>query len=573
MRRWTVILLLLVMVQLVSSQQTPAQQTMQQKNHAPRQAAPEFHIDGAVVDSRTGQPLAHTRVAIAPVTQRDDFTTIVTGEDGHFVFSHLAAGKYTLIAQRRGYLTQAFNQHEQFSSSIAVGPELDSSNLVFRLPSESVISGIVTDDQGDPVQNAQVTLFQNSLANGTRSTHRRSGTVSDDEGSYHFAHLPAGRYFISVSAEPWYAQPDLGQTIASLSDGVAVGASYSGPPAGIAGANPPPPVPQPPSPLDVAYPLTFYSGATDAASATAINLEEGQKASADIVMHAERAMHIRVPINNAGQDQNFYAVLQERTFDSAVTNLQTRSVQVAPGILEIAGSVPGHYVMKINSWKDGQQQVMEQEGEVSDNGEIDTSGATANVTVNAVIQMDTPARSLEKSQLLLRNKKTNEFVSAQPNEKGEVEFKTGVSPGTYEVFLQGTQDIFIKNLSATGAKLVGRILEIKSSAVKLNLVAGQGRGVIHGVALRDGKPMAGAMVVLVPADPANNQVLFRRDQSDSDGSFTLPAVVPGKYTVLAIADGWDLEWANPEVLKKYMAQGEAVIVEPRGKYSIKTTVQ
>jgi len=38
-------------------------------------------------------------------------------------------------------------------------------------------------------------------------------------------------------------------------------------------------------------------------------------------------------------------------------------------------------------------------------------------------------------------------------------------------------------------------------------------------------------------------MLVRRDQSDSDGIFTLHSVVAGQYTVVAISDGWDLEWA------------------------------
>ena len=80
-------------------------------------------------------------------------------------------------------------------------------------------------------------------------------------------------------------------------------------------------------------------------------------------------------------------------------------------------------------------------------------------------------------------------------------------------------------------------------------------------------------MVVVPEDPANNQGLFRRDQSDSDGTFTLANIVPGRYMVLAIENGWDLEWANPEVLSKFMAQGESVVVEPKGKYSVKVKVQ
>jgi hypothetical protein len=158
--------------------------------------------------------------------------------------------------------------------------------------------------------------------------------------------------------------------------------------------------------------------------------------------------------------------------------------------------------------------------------------------------------------------------------KGEVEFKQGVPPGSYEVSVPGGQNVFIQSMRATGARLNGRTLEIKGDTpVKLTVALAQGMGEITGVALRGDKPVSGAMIVLVPADPANNQVLFRRDQSDSDGSFRLAEVVPGRYTLLAIDDGWELEWANPAVLRKFMAQGEPVVVETKGKYSVKLKVQ
>jgi hypothetical protein len=38
--------------------------------------------------------------------------------------------------------------------------------------------------------------------------------------------------------------------------------------------------------------------------------------------------------------------------------------------------------------------------------------------------------------------------------------------------------------------------------------------------------------------------LFRRDQSDLDGTFSLHGVIPGTYTVVAIDNGWDLDWCD-----------------------------
>src|SRR5262249_14544774 len=135
--------------------------------------------------------------------------------------------------------------------------------------------------------------------------------------------------------------------------------------------------------------------------------------------------------------------------------------------------------------------------------------------------------------IVLRNKKSGRFVSDRFNDKNEVEISQGVPAGSYEVSLQTNQDVYIKSISATGARATGRTLDIKGSGpVKVNMVVAKGEGTVRGTAMQSDKPFAGAMIVLVPADAADNQVLFRRDQSDSDGTFTLANVVPGRYTVL-----------------------------------------
>ena len=38
-------------------------------------------------------------------------------------------------------------------------------------------------------------------------------------------------------------------------------------------------------------------------------------------------------------------------------------------------------------------------------------------------------------------------------------------------------------------------------------------------------------------------------------------------------NGWELEWANPATLKKYLAGGQAMQVEANGKYNVEVKVQ
>ena len=72
--------------------------------------------------------------------------------------------------------------------------------------------------------------------------------------------------------------------------------------------------------------------------------------------------------------------------------------------------------------------------------------------------------------------------------------------------------------------------------------------------------MAGALVILVPKDPESHQEMFRRDQSDLDGSFVLRGVIPGAYTIVALEDAWGYAWLQPGVLSRYLQLGQNVTI-------------
>jgi hypothetical protein len=81
------------------------------------------------------------------------------------------------------------------------------------------------------------------------------------------------------------------------------------------------------------------------------------------------------------------------------------------------------------------------------------------------------------------------------------------------------------------------------------------------------------MVVLIPPDIDDSVSLFRRDQSDSDGTFTLREVVPGTYTAIALQNGWDMEWASPEALRPYLAKGTRVQISAKQQLDLKIASQ
>jgi hypothetical protein len=116
-------------------------------------------------------------------------------------------------------------------------------------------------------------------------------------------------------------------------------------------------------------------------------------------------------------------------------------------------------------------------------------------------------------------------------------------------------------MSAEGASVSGHAINVTAgSTASVSLTVITGSVEMQGRVMQAGTGFAGAMVVLVPKDPELDHDLFRRDQSDLDGTFVLHNVVPGSYTLLAIENGWDLDWSQPAVISAYAKHGRKMEV-------------
>ena len=135
----------------------------------------------------------------------DKFESLVTGDDGKFAFNAVAAGKYSLAGTKRGYITAAYDQHDQFSTAIVTGADLDTQSLVLRLAPAAVISGKILDESGEPVRHATVTAFFDDHGSGVDQIRQARGVQTDDLGAYELPSLDPGTYFLSADAKPWYA--------------------------------------------------------------------------------------------------------------------------------------------------------------------------------------------------------------------------------------------------------------------------------------------------------------------------------------------------------------------------------
>jgi hypothetical protein len=544
----------------------------QQKDTSAAPATGKWKISGVVVDATSSTSLARAQVTITPVTRQNEFHTMVAGEDGRFLFDNLDPGKYTLTAEHKGYLREAFDQHGQYSTSIVVGPKLQSENLLFRLHRDASISGTVTDEQNEAVRNAEITLFQQGTSNGQLVLRARANT--NDEGVYHFSHLSPGKYFVAASSQPWYAQHPLPtQRRPYARTGInssQVETNGDGKPA-TSQEEDTSPGQQPSSPLDVAYPVTFYPAVTEFEAAAPIVLSAGEKFTADLNLRAVPALHLRIASSVPIQNGNVQ--VEARITGELNMPVHSQSMSFEGGVMEVSGLVPGHYFLRLNSYDGKNWSRSSKEVSISGDAKVSTDEKDGYVPVSGVVKLEGAGSLSGQTNVFLFDKASGARFWGQVSAKNEFEIDRGVPPGRYQV-LVSTTGFFFKTLAATPGRVTGHIVEIgPGAAVRLTLELGQGMGRVDGVALKDDMPVAGVMVLLVPQDSAAPPQLFRLDQSDSDGTFTVASVVPGKYTAVALENGWNLQWSNRKVLKPYLAQGVPVQIEPNGKYDIKLKVQ
>jgi hypothetical protein len=508
-----------------------------------------FAIRGNVVDAVTGRPMERAEVSIATIEHLDKpVQELLSGNDGSFSFSGLRPGKYLLVGRKSGFNEQSYEQHGSFASAIVVGPGLTSDHVIFRLHPDSVIGGKITDSENEAVTNATVLLFRRDANSGFMHTSQVAQTMSDDRGYYHFGHLGSGRYFVVVSAQPWYSSIAASLHESPEYDPIAADSLH----------------------LDMVYPATYYPGVTDSSSASPIVLNENQNIIADLVLVPTPAL--RITINHADSFSSGVS-LKQSIFGTLVDAASTEHAPVGDTV-EISGIASGTYILELDS-RSASAALHGRVVELGEDAIIDANSSAVLPAVRGKIQIEGELNLDPQAFVRLWNSRTGGAVDTALAANGEFSFNQDfVIPGTYSVFLINGESLMVGTISATGAKVIGQSIQVNGSTpVYLSIRLSHTLSTITGIARRKGKPFPGAMIILVPEDADSNWPLFRRDQSDSDGSFTLRDILPGKYKLIAIENGWNLEWADPAVLKTHLDHAIDTEIHPNTKSEITVEVQ
>lgn len=170
-----------------------------------RSAAPagSAAIRGRIVAADTGRPLRRALIRVTGGELAGGPRTANTSADGRFEIRDLPAGRFTIAASRGGYLQLKYGQRRPFEQAkpLQVLDRQVVEHVDFALPKMSLITGHMTDDTGDPVENVIVLALRSMYLNGRRQLVSVGKLVeTDDSGGYRLTGLAPGTYVVQARA-------------------------------------------------------------------------------------------------------------------------------------------------------------------------------------------------------------------------------------------------------------------------------------------------------------------------------------------------------------------------------------
>lgn len=517
------------------------------------QTAETWQLEGVVVSATTGLPLRKISLQLFP---RRAFTRVragtpgqfirpyyaVSDDSGHFSFSFAVPGEYALDANGRGYPFQRYGQSAQFPGGTPFKLEPGKHVTIhFALQPGAVITGQVTDEDGDPVERAQLVALRKGSFDGRARLEPRGSAQTDDRGDYRIFELPAGRYYV-------YANTPERRPIA--------GANAQG---------------------RISLP-DFYPSSADPNSATVLTARPGDILSGiDISLTTVAPAHISGQVLGGAGGLAFGIMLQRKDPALRGAGSPFRTFRRdASGHFEIGGIPPGSYIL-IAYGRAGETNLYGQlpldlsEGESLDGVQLTLAPP---VQFSGVLTAD-PSPGLELSSILvslhpLGSDPSGQTRVARVRQDGTFIMRN-VSPGSYRVRVNAPSAYYLKSASMNGVDVLASGLTLVSGIPPgpLGLNLSLDGGSVTGTVNDDGKPDANARVVLIPDAPKRDRdSLYKASGTDSAGSFTFQGIAPGDYKLFAWEDDNEYDYRDADFMSAAGNLGQDIEVRPRSTQQV-----
>ena len=502
-------------------------------------------LAGTVVNEPGSHPLKKVVVQVVAEDQkRGGNYTAITDTDGHFHIENMQPGRYRVFFEKTGFVEINARGQKADVNVIAIPPGKSLDDLMFRMLPNAVITGRITDEDGDPMPGVRV-IAQRKIP-GSSKKETTSVAATDDLGQYRLAGLFPGQYWIAAMPPPDFRDFQRGTDKSQSND----------------------------KPAESRYLTMFYPGTNDASQATPVPLKAGDEMPVNLNLVPARAYRVRGVVTGIPAGQKPIVELTSRTGDSI------RASEVGPdGQFEIHGAAPGNYVLKAASGSDlslltARQEITVVASDVDGvklvpapsftlSGHLrNDDGSSGNVSIFSVNlrQADLPDDSVFFSEDSFGD-------TAQVDKQGNFQWKN-VNPGTYILRLYGGngQDNFFLKSARIGDRNIEAAFPVSGPAA-LDLIVSTKAGTVEGVVTdRDqqgaDQPVSNVAVVAVPEEKYRKIAeRFGVGATDQYGHFSIHGLAPGSYTLFAWQDVDENLYRDADFLKSQQASGTAFKIE------------
>ena len=232
-------------------------------------------IEGTVVtDDADHRPIHRATVTIMAGSLGMP-TSVVTDDNGAFVFTGVAPGNYTVEADKPSYVPTFYGAKHSggftLGVPVAVLDHQHVSGLVLRLPRGGVITGALRYTDGRAASGVMVQISSVDTLNGVRreGPDMRSA-MTDDRGVYRAFGLASGDYIVMARPSQIFAGLTGGGDTRQVSPEEIQWAQQALAGASASGASPMGPAPPPGR--TIAYAPVYYPGSADASTAAVVRV-------------------------------------------------------------------------------------------------------------------------------------------------------------------------------------------------------------------------------------------------------------------------------------------------------------
>ena len=517
-------------------------------------------IEGIVTKDPTSEPVKKALIELIAENQAEggDYTA-TTGEDGAFQIENILPGRYHLFAERTGFLETDKNHGRSDGHVLTLSGGQLLKDIHIRLQAAAVVRGRVTDEDGDPLANAEVSVLRQTFVSGHNHWEQAGAERTNDLGEYRIANLPPGSVYVSVVPPPDFK---------TLIEQGGVGGGESRNPRGDKPAT--------------SYQTSYYPGTTDRSQAAPIQLHAGDDFPIDFALIPSPSLSIRGTVVNLPPRTSASIMLQSRDFGLVLNGAEMHK----DGSFVIRDVSPGNYTILATVEGAPVAMTARQTLQVASNVDGLRLAPQPGATVRGRLRMEGGGsiRRFDPDKFFLALQAVDserdgaitvvgENFSNMTHVAADGSFQwTDVPAGSYYIQMAGdsSEGWYLKSVLAGGRDINDMGVSINGGLVVMDLLASANGGLVEGaVTDHTGVPMANAVVVAVPeARMRGREDRYRKTVSDQSGHFSLRGLRPGQYTVLAWESVDGEAYYNPEFLKEYEGRGSVLRVAEGERKSV-----